>query len=261
METVLETGDGAVGGPAAWYGATGTCADGRAGARILICDDEPQVRDLLAGHLGRRGFAVTGVGGAAELEAALAAAPPALILLDLTLPGEDGLAVLRRLRAGAGRLPVVTMTPVGDPVDRIVGLELGADDSLAKPVDLRELEARIKAVLRRSVPADPAGGANGRWRFGRCWLDLGAAKLFDEGGAEVPLTAMEFSLLRLFAENRGRVLNRDEILEGAHDRIWDPFDRSIDIRVSRLRRKIEVNPGKPMAIRTVRGVGYVYDPK
>jgi DNA-binding response OmpR family regulator len=233
---------------------------GVTGARILVCDSQAGVRDTLTEYLGRRGFTTAGVGGAAELRAAMAETPPALIVLDIAMPGEDGLSVLRALRAGAARIPVV-LTAAGGTVDRIVGLELGADDFLAKPVDLRELEARIKAVLRRSALVDPAGGAGGRWRFGRCWLDLAAAKLFDEGGAEVPLTAMEFSLLRLFASHRGRVLNRDQILEWAHDRAWDPFDRSIDIRVSRLRRKIEVNPGKPMAIRTVRGIGYVYDPK
>jgi two-component system phosphate regulon response regulator OmpR len=229
--------------------------------RVLICDDEAQVRDVLAGHLTRRGFRTAAVAGAAELRAALAEAPPALILLDVALPGEDGLSVLRGLRAGDVRVPVVMLAAAGEAVDRIVALELGADDYLSKPVDLRELEARIKALLRRAALADPAGGAGGRWRFGRCWLDLHAAKLYDEDGSEVPLTAMEFSLLRLFVANRGRVLNRDQILVGAHDRSWDPFDRSIDIRVSRLRRKIEVNPGKPMAIRTVRGIGYVYDPK
>jgi two-component system phosphate regulon response regulator OmpR len=229
--------------------------------RVLICDDEAQVRDVLAGHLARRGFRTATVAGAAELRAALAEAPPALILLDVALPGEDGLSVLRGLRAGDVRVPVVMLAAAGETVDRIVALELGADDYVPKPVDLRELEARIKALLRRAALADPAGGAGGRWRFGRCWLDLPAAKLYDEDGSEVPLTAMEFSLLRLFVANRGRVLNRDQILVGPHDRAWDPFDRSIDIRISRLRRKIEVNPGKPMAIRTVRGIGYVYDPK
>ena len=231
------------------------------GARVLICDDEAEVRDTVGAHLGRRGFAATSVGSAAELRAAIAVSPPAVILLDTAMPGEDGLSALRALRAGSVGIPVVMLATAGGTVDRIVGLELGADDYLAKPLDLRELEARIKAVLRRAAAADPAGGAGGRWRFGRCWLDVPAAKLLDEDGGEVPLTAMEFSLLRLFAANRGQVLNRDRILEEAHDRAWDPFDRSIDIRISRLRRKLEFNPEKPMAIRTVRGIGYVYDPK
>ncbi|MDP3458358.1 MAG: winged helix-turn-helix domain-containing protein [Hyphomonas sp.] len=185
-----------------------------------------------------------------------------LVLLDINMPGEDGLSVLRTLRNG-GTLPVIMLTAAGETVDRIVGLELGADDYLSKPVDLRELAARIRAVLRRA--GDKALEAaefqqRKRFPFGRALLDIDAAKLTDEDGNDIPLTAMEFNLLKLFARNRGRVLNRDQILEGAHDQSWDPFDRSIDIRISRIRRKIERNPQKPEVIRTVRGVGYVYDP-
>lgn len=229
---------------------------------VLICDDETDLREMLGEYLSRRGFTVTLAGGAAELRAALAGAQVDAVVLDIAMPGEDGLSVLRWLRTGAERLPVIMLTAAGETVDRIVGLEMGADDYLAKPVDLRELEARIKAVLRRATaPAPVSDAARRRWRFGKCWLDIPAAKLFDATGAEVPLTAMEFNLLKLFAQNRGRVLNRDQILEGAHDRAWDPFDRSIDIRISRIRRKIEVNPEKPEAIRTVRGIGYIYDPR
>ncbi|WP_209428179.1 response regulator transcription factor [Pararhodobacter sp. SW119] len=229
---------------------------------VLICDDEPDLREMLGEYLTRRGFSATLAASAAELRAALTGAQVDAVVLDIAMPGEDGLSVLRSLRAGAERVPVLMLTAAGETIDRIIGLEMGADDYLAKPVDLRELEARIKAVLRRAVaPAPVSDAARRRWRFGRCWLDIPAAKLFDETGGEVPLTAMEFNLLRLFAENRGRVLNRDQILEGAHDRSWDPFDRSIDIRISRIRRKIETNPEKPEAIRTVRGIGYVYDPK
>jgi DNA-binding response OmpR family regulator len=229
---------------------------------VLVCDDEADIREMLAEYLGRRGFTVTTAGNAAELRGALAVKPVELILLDIAMPGEDGLSVLRSLRAAETKVPVIMLTAAGETVDRILGLEMGADDYLGKPVDLRELEARIKAVLRRAVAPDPALDASRRrWRFGKCLLDIEAAKLFAEDGSEVPLTAMEFALLKLFAENRGRVLNRDQILENAHDRSWDPFDRSIDIRISRIRRKIEVNPEKPVAIRTVRGIGYVYDPK
>ena len=232
------------------------------GAHVLVCDDEADIREMIAEYLGRRGFAVTVAGNAAELRAALAEKLVELILLDIAMPGEDGLSVLRGLRAAETRVPVIMLTAAGETVDRILGLEMGADDYLGKPVDMRELEARIKAVLRRAVAPDPALDASRkRWRFGKCLLDIEAAKLFAEDGSEVPLTAMEFALLKLFAENRGRVLNRDQILENAHDRSWDPFDRSIDIRISRIRRKIEVNPEKPVAIRTVRGIGYVYDPK
>ncbi len=229
---------------------------------VLICDDEPDLREMLGEYLTRRGFTVTLAGNAAELRAALAGAQVDAVVLDIAMPGEDGLSVLRSLRTGVERLPVIMLTAAGETIDRIIGLEMGADDYLSKPVDLRELEARIKAVLRRATaPAPVSDAARRRWRFGKCWLDIPAAKLFDGSGAEVPLTAMEFNLLKLFAENRGRVLNRDQILEGAHDRSWDPYDRSIDIRISRIRRKIEVNPEKPEVIRTVRGIGYIYDPQ
>lgn len=217
---------------------------------------------MLAEYLGKRGFRTTLAANAGELPARLAADRPDVILLDIAMPGEDGLSVLRSLQGPEAPF-IIMLTAAGDVVDRVVGLELGADDYLAKPVDLRELVSRIRAVLRRrTAPAEPATPAaeRTRFRFGKAWLDLQAAKLLAEDGSEVPLTAMEFNLLKLFARNRGRVLNRDQILEGAHDRAWDPFDRSIDIRISRIRRKIEMNPAKPEVIRTVRGVGYIYDP-
>ncbi len=236
---------------------------GPPGARILVCDDEADLRELFADYLCLRGFGVAAVADAGGLRAALARGGVDLVLLDINLPGEDGLSALRDLRGAGSTIPVLLLTSRGEVVDRIVGIEMGADDYLPKPVDLRELEARIKAVLRRAGAAagrDPAMRGE-RWRFGKCWLDVAAATLVAEDGSDVPLTAMEFNLLKLFADNRGRVLNRDQILEGAHDRAWDPFDRSIDIRISRIRRKVEVNPEKPVAIRTVRGLGYIYDPK
>jgi len=226
---------------------------------VLICDDEVELREMLAEYLGQRGFRTSLAGNATELRSQLDAERPDLILLDINMPGEDGLSVLRSLQGPDAPL-VIMLTAAGEVVDRVVGLEMGADDYLAKPVDLRELASRIKAVLRRRVStAEPATGRT-RFRFGKTWLDLEAAKLIAEDGSEVPLTAMEFNLLKLFAQNAGRVLNRDQILEGAHDRSWDPFDRSIDIRISRIRKKIEINPSKPEVIRTVRGVGYIYDP-
>jgi DNA-binding response OmpR family regulator len=229
---------------------------------VLVCDDEPDLRELLGEYLRRRGFAATLAGNAEDLREKLKGAAVDAIVLDIAMPGEDGLSVLRSLRAAPPCPPVLMLTAAGETFDRILGLEMGADDYLGKPVDLRELEARIKAVVRRAAaPAPPSDAAKRRWRFGNCWLDIPSAKLLAEDGVEIPLTAMEFALLRLFAENRGRVLNRDQILEGAHDRSWDPFDRSIDIRISRIRRKIEPNPQKPQVIRTVRGIGYVYDPR
>ncbi|WP_112322033.1 response regulator [Oceanibium sediminis] len=229
---------------------------------ILICDDEADLREMLAEYLGKRGFNTTMAANAEELRAQLADERPDLILLDINMPGEDGLSVLRGLQGPDAPL-VIMLTAAGEVVDRVVGLEMGADDYLAKPVDLRELASRIKAVLRRrtiTAPKAEAETGRTRFRFGKTWFDLEAAKLIGEDGNELPLTSMEFNLLKLFARNKGRVLNRDQILEGAHDRAWDPFDRSIDIRISRIRKKIEVNPSKPEVIRTVRGVGYIYDP-
>lgn len=230
---------------------------------ILICDDETEVREMLGEYLARRGYRSTLAGNADELRAKLEAEAPDLIILDINMPGESGLSVLKTLQVDQNP-PVIMLTAASDVVDRIIGLEMGADDYLGKPVDLRELEARIKAVLRRKAAAapEPASGeetSRNRFRFGKTWLDIEAAKLTDEDGNELPLTSMEFNLLKLFARNRGRVLNRDQILEGAHDRSWDPFDRSIDIRISRIRRKIELNPQRPTVIRTVRGIGYIYD--
>lgn len=229
-------------------------------AHVLVCDDEADLREMLSEYLGKRGYRVTLAADAAELRAALAKAPPDIILLDINMPGEDGLSVLKSLDPEAAP-PVVMLTAAGEVVDRIIGLEMGADDYLAKPVDLRELAARIKAVLRRRVAAEAVPlSERKRFRFGKAWLDIEAARLTGEDGTDIPLTSMEYNLLKLFARNQGRVLNRDQILEGAHDRSWDPFDRSIDIRISRIRKKIEVNPQKPVVIRTVRGEGYIYDP-
>jgi len=230
--------------------------------RIVVCDDEVDVREMVQEYLGKRGFAVTTAANGDELRAKISEEPVDLIVLDINMPGEDGLSVLRSLRAD-NPVAVVMLTAAGEVVDRIIGLEMGADDYLGKPVDLRELEARIKAVLRRkSQETNPtsAPATADSAQFGDYTLNVEAAKMVAADGSELQLTAMEFSLLKVFAENKGRVLNRDQILEQAHDRSWDPFDRSIDIRISRLRRKIEKNPEKPSIIRTVRGLGYVYDP-
>jgi DNA-binding response OmpR family regulator len=233
--------------------------------KILVCDDEEDIREMLQEYLSKRGYQVQTARSSTELLDVLGAGPVDLILLDINMPGQDGLTTLRNLRAD-DQTPVVMLTAAGEVMDRILGLEMGADDYMAKPVDLRELEARIKAILRRKIePAAPAAATaspvGSTAAFGSFTLDMSAAKLLAEDGTEVPLTAMEFNLLKVFAENRGRVLNRDQILEQAHDRSWDPFDRSIDIRISRLRRKIEANPQKPSIIRTVRGIGYIYDPQ
>ena len=232
------------------------------GNLIYVCDDEKDLREMLAEYLGKHGFEVRQAANADEARALVAEQKPDVMLLDINMPDEDGLSLLRSLQSGDPPR-VIMLTAAGETVDRIVGLEMGADDYLGKPVDLRELVARVRAVLRRAASAaESQSGTDrqGRIRFGKAWLDLEAAKLFDEEGNSLPLTSMEFNLLKLFAQNKGRVLNRDQILEGAHDRSWDPFDRSIDIRISRIRKKIEPNPSKPVTIRTVRGLGYIFDP-
>jgi len=232
-------------------------------ATVLVCDDESDVREMLQEYLTKRGFTVQAASNTNELRERIDGGSIDLVLLDINMPGEDGLTALRGLRQ-SNSIPVIMLTAAGETVDRILGLEMGADDYLGKPVDLRELEARIKAVLRRKsepAPEAPAGAKPKTAQFGDFTLDLESTRLLASDGSEVPLTAMEFSLLKLFAENRARVLNRDQILEQAHDRSWDPFDRSIDIRISRLRRKIEKNPQHPTIIRTVRGIGYIYDPE
>ncbi|MCB4379213.1 response regulator [Synechococcus sp. MU1644] len=232
------------------------------GAHILVCDDEIDLREMLQEYLGKRGYKVSGAAGGDELRDVLSVSPVDVIIMDINMPREDGLSILRSLRPN-DTTPVIMLTAAGDVIDRIIGLEMGADDYLGKPVDLRELEARIKAILRREAISGGAAATKTdihRAVFGEYVLDKDAAKLLAPDGTEVQLTAMEYSLLKVFAENKGRVLNRDHLLEQAHDRSWDPFDRSIDIRISRLRRKLETNPEKPKIIRTVRGIGYLYDP-
>ena len=234
--------------------------------KIVIVDDEADVRETLEEYLVMQGYAVSAMDGGQALRTAIEAGESFdLALLDITMPGEDGLSLARFLRE-QGDTGVIMVTASGETVDRIVGLEIGADDYLAKPVDLRELLARVKAVLRRlsasqsSEGSDPAEDANRVVAFGRCRLDLDAHKLLDEDGDELTLTAMEFDLLKAFAERPNRVLTRNQLLELAHDRSLAPFDRSIDIRIARIRRKIERDPGKPQVIKTVRGAGYVFSP-
>ncbi|MEM9268138.1 MAG: winged helix-turn-helix domain-containing protein, partial [Pseudomonadota bacterium] len=219
--------------------------------------------EMVGEYLSKRGYKVSLCDGAGALDSLLETETPDALLLDINMPGEDGLSILRRLRS-TNAFAVIMLTAAGEVIDRIVGLEMGADDYLPKPVDLRELEARIKAVLRRGGPeVKPLEGpaVSERFGFDGLTVDLDSARLFDREGQEITLTSMEFRLLKVFIERRGRVLNRDQLLELAHDRGWDPFDRSIDIRISRLRRKIERIPSKPELIRTVRGIGYVFDPQ
>ena len=235
---------------------------------LLVVDDEPELRSLLAEYFTRHGFRVEVAADAAAARAAIALQPPSLTILDVHMPGEDGLSLARWLRASHPAIGLVLLTTASDAVDRVVGLEIGADDYVPKPFDTRELLARVRAVLRRTaVPAQTAPAAptaptavGHRVPFGDHLLDLEQRRLVDADGRDIEISAAEFDLLALFARNPNRPLNRDQIMEQAHHRGWDVFDRSIDLRVMRLRRKIERNPDKPQVIRTVRNVGYVFVP-
>jgi two-component system phosphate regulon response regulator OmpR len=232
---------------------------------IVIVDDDHAVRETFSEYLSLQNFQVSEFEGAAGLRALVDEGSTFdLAILDIAMPGEDGLSLARflRERTNAG---IIMVTASGEPVDVIVGLEMGADDYISKPVNLRELLARIKSVLRRLAidkkrdgQAEPTAPREDTVRFGRCRLNLGSRQLHDEDGQEIPTTAMEFDLLSAFAERPNRVLSRDFLLDLAHNRERDAFDRSIDIRIARLRRKIEVDPGKPRVIKTVRGAGYMF---
>jgi len=246
--------------------ASDTMADS---GRILIVDDDPGIREMLVEYLAGREYQVRAADSGAAMRAEIERDLPDLVLLDVRLPGEDGLMLARYLRERYD-VGIIMVTASGDVIDRVVGLELGADDYVAKPFDPRELLARVKSVMRRmqarphgdeaSPPATPEA-ARQRVAFGRCQLDVDARRLFERDGAEVALTAMEYELLRVFLANPNRVLSRDQLLQHTRHRDWEPFDRSIDIRIGRLRRKVEHDPGaEPRTIRTVRNAGYMYVP-
>jgi DNA-binding response OmpR family regulator len=228
---------------------------------LVIVDDEPGICRLVADFFGRDGFSVIACGSASELDRSLERSSPDLVLLDVSLPGEDGLSIARRLRA-AGETPIIMLTSHDHVVDRVVGLEVGADDYLPKPFDLHELRARVRAVLRRSAPRAPsdARAAAGLVPFGKVALDLEAQVLVANDGERLPLTCTEFALLEAFARNPNRVLTRERLLDSTPGRTLDVFDRSVDLRVTRVRRKVEVDPSRPQVIRTVHGTGYIYVP-
>jgi two-component system phosphate regulon response regulator OmpR len=238
--------------------------DGTEFRRIIVVDDEPALRDMVAEYLSNHGFEVHTADSGKALDDRLAERRADLVLLDVNLGPDDGFAIARRLRASQPDLPIIMLTAMGEVIDRVVGLELGADDYVTKPFDLRELRARIRTVLRRAATAKPdAHAGNGRQLipFGIKSLDLAARCLVDADGREEKLTAMEFDLLQAFARHPNRVLSRDQLLDLAHQRgMDDPFDRSIDIRVTRIRRKIEEQSDKPQVIKTVRGSGYIFLP-
>jgi two-component system, OmpR family, response regulator len=237
---------------------------------IVIVDDEQPAREMVGDYLRMHGFSVSLCDGGASLRETIAQQMPDLIVLDLNMPEEDGLSIIRDLKQRIN-VPIIMLTATASAIDRVVGLELGADDYLAKPCELRELLARIRVVLRRSsggpqiapAAAPPPAAAldtSKLVRFGTKWLDQDAQVLRDDEGHEHPLTASEYGLLKVFAANPRRVLSRDRLLELANARDAEAFDRAIDLRIMRIRRKIELNPSQPSVIRTVRGGGYVFSP-
>jgi two-component system OmpR family response regulator len=234
---------------------------------IAVVDDEAPAREMVGDYLRLHGFEVTLCDGGSSLRQSIAKQMPDLIVLDLNMPEEDGLSIVRDLKQKHA-VPIIMLTATASPIDRVVGLELGADDYLAKPCELRELLARIRSVLRRSAvvaapplaAGAPAGHTRAPIRFGTKWLDIDAQVLRDDDGNEHPLASSEFALLKAFAENPKKVLSRERLLDLAEAREREAFDRAIDVRITRIRRKIEPNPAHPSVIRTVRGAGYLFSP-
>ena len=236
--------------------------------RILVVDDDPKIRQMLSRYLEEEGFHIALASTGAEMRDALARNRADLVLLDLVLPGEDGLLLAREIRAQDGRTGIIMVTGRSEMVDTVVGLEVGADDYIGKPFHLRNLLARIKSVLRRLQP--PPGEAVFRpsepqegeaLRFDGWRIDFDRREVRRPDGAEVPLTSGEFDLLAIFARHAGRVLTRDMLMDLTRGRQWEVFDKAIDAQVARLRRKIETDPKVPAIIKSVRGVGYVFAAK
>jgi len=230
---------------------------------ILIVDDDLEIRELLLDYLGDNNFNVAAVENGEAMKAHIESEVPNVVLLDIHMPGEDGLTLAKYLRQNHN-LGIIMVTGAGETVDRIVGLEVGADDYVAKPFDLRELLARIRSVQRRYhannslVKSEETKGSQAK--IGSFLLDLDAHRLISKNDEEVKLTSMEYDLLRAFTKSPNRVLSRDDILNLTQSRDWDPYDRSIDIRIARLRQKIEDDPKHPQIIKTIRGAGYMFVP-
>ena len=230
---------------------------------VYVTDDDPGIRELVAEYLASQGYAVETAEDAAALDRLLAARLPDLLVLDWMMPGEDGLSIARRLRAQPGFPPIIMLSAKGEDIDRIIGLEVGADDYLPKPFNPRELLARIRAVLRRrgGAAAEPAAEpAARRVQFGPFSVNLDARTL-SRDGAEIVLTSGEYELLEIFVTHANRALSRDWLMDQLRGFERDPFDRSIDVRVNRLRKKIEDDPANPAYIRTQRGQGYLFVPQ
>jgi len=231
--------------------------------RILVVDDDQRLRDLLVRYLGKEGFDVKAVPDAGAMDKQLGRERYDLVVLDLMLPGEDGLAICRRLRGQPSSPAIVMLTAKGDEVDRIVGLEMGADDYLPKPFNPRELLARVNAVLRRRAPAGPPGApaASGEtFQFGAFTFNL-STRALTRGSKPVPLTTGEYSVLKVLVQHPRQPLSRDKLMELARGREYEVFDRSIDVQISRLRKIVEDDPAHPKHIQTVWGFGYVFVPE
>jgi two-component system phosphate regulon response regulator OmpR len=226
---------------------------------VLVVDDEPLVRDVVVRYLKREGFDTLEAADGDSARELIERGDPHLVVLDVMIPGTDGLALCRWIRS-RGELPVIMLTARGEEGDRIAGLEIGADDYVTKPFDPRELLARIKSVLRRTSAAFSAEMGAERVRIGRCMLDRAAHRLTDEAGREVPMSPLEFTLLKALSDHPNRVLSRERILNFSGQSDWDPLDRSVDLRILRLRKKIEPDPEYPQYIRTVRSEGYMFVP-
>jgi two-component system OmpR family response regulator len=241
---------------------------------IVVVDDEPDARAMVGDYLRMHGFDVALCDGGSALRTHILQRTPDLVVLDLNMPEEDGLSIVRDLKARMA-LPIIMLTATASAIDRVVGLELGADDYLPKPCELRELVARVRSVLRRAqgvkamppapegqLPVSPLSGPDARQvRFGTKWLDFDALRLRDDEGIEQALTRSEFDLLKAFADHPKRALSRERLLDLADARDPDAFDRAIDVRINRIRKKIEPDPANPRYIRTVRGLGYVFRPE
>lgn len=226
---------------------------------LLVVDDEPELVEILLEYFQGQQYQVTGVLSAEKARLAFKQQIPQLVILDLRMPGEDGLSLARWIRANHPDIGIVMLTTAAEVIDRIIGLEVGADDYIAKPFELRELHARVKSILRRINGTQVTEIKNTSYcAFGQCQLDIQGRRLLDAEGKELSLTSMEFELLKVFASNPNRALNRDQLMNLAHHKEWDVFDRSIDLRIMRLRRKVELDAKKPAVIKTVRGGGYIF---
>ncbi|HVY05513.1 MAG TPA: response regulator [Burkholderiales bacterium] len=229
-------------------------------ATILIVDDEPDLREVLEEYFVSQGYNALTAENAEAAKALAAKDAVDIALLDIAMPGEDGLSLARHLRERYPRLAIVMLTSAGTIVDRIIGLEIGADDYVSKPFDPRELLARVKSILRRTSAASSAEIGAERVRMGLCVLDRAAHRLTDKDGREVPMSPLEFILLKALSDHPDRVLTRERILNLSGQEDWDPLDRSVDLRILRLRKKIEPDPEHPQFIRTVRSEGYKFIP-